>query len=239
MKTVIVTGASGGIGGAIALKLAEDGWQVAAVYNTGKDRARRLRQNSPSIKTYQCDISDYDSVERLFGAVQADFGSIDGLVNCAGPAYSGLLQDLGMEDIDRIVARDLTGTLYCCKFAAGIMVKKHRGVILNISSVWGLYGASCEAVYSACKGGVVTFTKALAKELGPSGIRVNCISPGVIKTKMLDCYTRRDLQALADETPLGTLGTPEDVARAARFLMSENSRFITGHNLSVDGGFAL
>lgn len=239
MKTVIVTGASGGIGGAIALKLAEDGWQVAAVYNTGKDRARRLRKNSQAIKTYQCDISDYDSVERLFGAVQADFGGIDGLVNCAGTAYSGLLQDMGREDIDRIVARDLTGTLYCCKFAAGIMVKKHRGVILNISSVWGLYGASCEAVYSACKGGIVTFTKALAKELGPSGIRVNCISPGVIKTKMLDCYTRQDLQALADETPLGMLGTPEDVARAARFLMSENSRFITGHNLSVDGGFAL
>lgn len=239
MKTAIVTGASGGIGGAIAAKLAEDGWQVAAVYNTGKDRAQRLRQSNPAIKTYQCDISDYDSVERLFSTVQADFGSVDGLVNCAGTAYSGLLQDMGREDIDRVVARDLTGTLYCCKFAAGEMVKKHRGVILNISSVWGLYGASCEAVYSACKGGVVTFTKALAKELGPAGIRVNCISPGVIKTKMLDCYTRRDLQALADETPLGTLGTPEDVALAARFLMSENSRFITGHNLSVDGGFAL
>ena len=119
------------------------------------------------------------------------------------------------------------------------MVKNHSGVIVNISSIWGVVGASCEAVYSAAKGGVVTFTKAMAKEIGPSGVCVNCVSPGVIKTAMLDQYTAEDLQALADETPLGRIGTPRDVAKAVKFLISDDASFITGQNIIVDGGISL
>lgn len=167
------------------------------------------------------------------------YGKIDLVVNNAGMAYSGLLQDMTENEINSLIAADLTGVIYSCRFAADCMVKNHSGNIINISSVWGVAGASCEAVYSAAKGGVIAFTKAMAKELAPSGIRVNCISPGVIKTKMLDCYTLDDLQSLADETPLGRIGTPADVAKAVKFLSSDDSEFITGQNLIVDGGFIL
>lgn len=239
MKTVLITGASGGIGAAIAKEMDRAGYAVALTYNKNKEKAEELCAQLNNAQAFQCDISSFASVEKLYTDVTAAFGSIDAVVNNAGTAFTGLVQDMTEAQILHLTNTDLNGVIYSSRFAAEHMVKKHTGVIVNISSIWGVVGASCEAVYSAAKGGVITFTKALAKELGYSGVRVNCVSPGVIKTPMLDCYSADDLQALADETPLGRIGQPEDVAKAVKFLISDDASFITGQNLVVDGGISL
>lgn len=239
MKTALITGASGGIGAGIAKELAAMGYTLAITYNKNSAKAEELCRQLGNARAFQCDISSFASVEKLYTDVINAFGHIDLVVNNAGTAYTGLLQYMKEEEILHIINTDLNGVIFSTRFAARAMVKKHCGNIINISSVWGVAGASCEAVYSAAKGGVIAFTKAMAKELAPSGIRVNCISPGVIKTPMLDCYTEEDLQALAEETPLERIGTPEDVAKAVAFLASDNSSFITGQNIVVDGGFIL
>ena len=239
MKTALITGASGGIGAGIAKELAAMGYTLAITYNKNSAKAEELCRQLGNARALQCDISSFASVEKLYTDVINAFGHIDLVVNNAGTAYTGLLQYMKEEEILHIINTDLNGVIFSTRFAARAMVKKHCGNIINISSVWGVAGASCEAVYSAAKGGVIAFTKAMAKELAPSGIRVNCISPGVIKTPMLDCYTEEDLQALAEETPLERIGTPEDVAKAVAFLASDNSSFITGQNIVVDGGFIL
>lgn len=239
MKTVLITGASGGIGAQIAKELSGAGYRVALTYNKNRAAAEELCAQLHNAQAFHCDISSFVSVQQLYSDVLAAFDRIDAVVNNAGTAFAGLVQDMTETEILSVINTDLNGAIYSTKFAAGHMVKNHSGVIVNIASVWGVAGASYEAVYSAAKGGVVTFTKAMAKELGPSGIRVNCISPGVIKTKMLDCYTADDLQALAEETPLGRIGTPDDVAKAVKFLISDDASFITGQNLIVDGGFIL
>lgn len=239
MKTVLITGASGGIGAQIAKELNGAGYRVALTYNKNRTAAEELCAQLNNAQAFHCDFSSFSSVEKLYTDVLDAFGRVDAVVNNAGTAFAGLVQDMTEAEILSVINTDLNGVIYSTKFAAGHMVKNHSGVIVNIASVWGVAGASYEAVYSAAKGGVVTFTKAMAKELGPSGIRVNCISPGVIKTKMLDCYTADDLQALAEETPLGRIGTPDDVAKAVKFLISDDASFITGQNLIVDGGFIL
>ena len=239
MKTALITGASGGIGAGIAKELAAMGYTLAIAYNKNSAKAEELCRQLGNALAFQCDISSFASVEKLYTDVINAFGHIDLVVNNAGTAYTGLLQYMKEEEILHIINTDLNGVIFSTRFAARAMVKKHCGNIINISSVWGVAGASCEAVYSAAKGGVIAFTKAMAKELAPSGIRVNCISPGVIKTPMLDCYTEEDLHALAEETPLERIGTPEDVAKAVAFLASDNSSFITGQNIVVDGGFIL
>lgn len=239
MKTVLITGASGGIGAQIAKELSGAGYRVALTYNKNRAAAEELCAQLHNAQAFHCDTSSFVSVQQLYSDVLAAFGRVDAVVNNAGTAFAGLVQDMTEAEILSVINTDLNGVIYSTKFAAGHMVKNHSGVIVNIASVWGVAGASYEAVYSAAKGGVVTFTKAMAKELGPSGIRVNCISPGVIKTKMLDCYTADDLQSLAEETPLGRIGTPEDVAKAVKFLISDDASFITGQNLIVDGGFIL
>ena len=239
MKTVLITGASGGIGAAISTRLSQAGFAVALTYNKNREKAQQLCSSLGNAQAFHCDISSFESVKKLYNDVINTFGHIDAVVNNAGTAFTGLVQDMTEAEIFNIINTDLNGVIYSTKFAADHMVKNHTGVIVNISSIWGVVGASCEAVYSAAKGGVVTFTKAMAKELGYSGIRVNCVSPGVIKTPMLDCYTEEDLQALAEETPLERIGTPADVAKAVAFLASDNSSFITGQNIVVDGGFIL
>ena len=233
MKTAIITGASGGIGNAISEILSKEGYRVALIYNKTEPR---LFENCTA---FQCDVTDYESLGIVYKSVYEKYGRIDAVVNCHGTAQTVQIQDAEKDDIDGMIMTDLTSVIYSCKYAAEYMLKRYSGAILNISSVWGVAGASCESVYSRAKGGIISFTKALAKELGYSGIRVNCISPGVIKTKMLDCYSDEDLRSLAEETPLYRLGTPGDIAETAAFLLSEKASFITGQNITVDGGFIL
>ncbi len=239
MKTVLITGASGDIGAEIARVLDKSGYAIAVTYNKNKESAEILCNELSSAKAFQCDVSNFESIKSLYENIIKNFGKIDIVINNAGSAFTGLLQDMNESQIVNLISTDLNGVIYSCRFASDYMVKNHSGVIINISSIWGVVGASCESVYSAAKGGVITFSKALAKELGPSGIRVNCVSPGVINTKMLNCYSEDDLKALSDETPLGRIGTTKDVANAVKFLISDDAAFITGQNLVVDGGIIL
>ena len=238
MKTVLVTGASKGIGRQIAITLAEKGYTVIGTYNSTND-GLDLISNMHGIIYTKCNVADYSDVAALFAHIKDSFKTLDAVVNCAGVSWVGLLQDMKEEEIAKLVSTNLNGTIFVCQQAASVMVKQHAGSMVNISSIWGNNGASCEAVYSATKGGINAFTKALAQELAPSGIRVNAVCPGVIKTDMLNCFSEEDLQSLADETPLGRLGTVQDVADTVEFVLSEKASFITGQIITVDGGFAL
>lgn len=238
MKTVLVTGASRGIGRQIATTLAQNGYTVIGTYNSTNDGLDLITQLYGVIYT-KCNVSDYSDVCALFAHIKDSFKHLDAVVNCAGVSWVGLLQDMTESDIAKLVSTNLNGTIYVCQQAADIMVKQHAGSIVNISSIWGNNGASCEAVYSATKGGINAFTKALAQELAPSGIRVNAVCPGVIKTDMLNCFTEEDIKKLADETPLGRIGTTQDVADAVEFLLGDRAKFITGQILTVDGGFSM
>lgn len=234
MKTALVTGASKGIGRQIALTLAQNGYTVIGTYNS-----TQVAEDAENIIYTKCDVSDYVQVVALFEHIRDSFKTLDAVVNCAGVSWVGLLQDMKEEEIAKLVGINLNGTIFVCQQAASVMVKQHSGNIVNISSIWGNNGASCEAVYSATKGGINAFTKALAQELAPSGIRVNAVCPGVIKTDMLNCFSDEDLKSLADETPLGRIGTVQDVADTVEFLLSNKAKFITGQIITVDGGFAL
>lgn len=234
MKTALVTGASKGIGRQIALTLAQNGYTVIGAYNS------TLVEDAENDIIYnKCNVADYADVAALFAYIKDNHKTLDAVVNCAGVSWVGLLQDMTEEEIAKLVGINLNGTIFVCQQAASLMVKQHSGNIVNISSIWGNNGASCEAVYSATKGGINAFSKALAQELAPSGIRVNAVCPGVIKTDMLNCFSEEDLQSLADETPLGRIGTVQDVADTVEFLLSDRAKFITGQIITVDGGFAL
>ena len=226
MKVAIVTGASKGIGKRIAQMLADKDFAVVGTYNS-----------TFSEGCIKCDLSNLEDIKNLIEYTKENFGKIDLIVNCGGVSLSGVIQDISDEDVSRLVDINLKAPYFMAKYGADIMIKNGGGSIINISSVWGNVGASCEVVYSATKGGLNTMTKALAKELAPSNIRVNAVAPGVIKTDMLNCYTKEDLEALASETPLNRLGNCDDVAKAVLFL-AEND-FITGQILTVDGGFTL
>lgn len=238
MKTALVTGASKGIGRQIAITLAQNGYTVIGTYNSTSD-GLDIISKLHGIIYEKCDVRDYAQVVALFEHIKDSFKSLDAVVNCAGVSWVGLLQDMTEEEIAKLVGINLSGTIFVCQQAADVMVKQHAGSIVNISSVWGNNGASCEAVYSATKGGINAFTKAMAQELAPSGIRVNAVCPGVIKTDMLSCFTEEDLKALAEETPLGRLGTVQDVADIVEFLLSSKADFITGQIITVDGGFSM
>ena len=242
-KVALITGASRGIGRATAEEFAKAGYQVAANFCSSgqavEEFARQMAQQGCSMLPCQADVSDPQQVEQMVQTVLQQFGHIDVLVCNAGIAWQGLLTDFTPEDWRRMMAVNLDGTFYCCRSVLPSMIHRHSGSIITTSSIWGLTGASCEVPYSAAKAGIIGLTKALAKEVGPSGIRVNCIAPGVIKTDMLDALPPEVLPQLAEETPLRRLGTPEDIAHAAAFLASEKADFITGQVLTVDGGFIL
>ena len=240
MKTVLITGASRGIGAAAARRFSAAGYGVAINYCRDADGAERLAASLTAAGgeafTVCADVGDYDAVCRMTDAVLARFGHVDVLIHNAGTAYQALLTDTPLSVWRSLMAVHLDGAYHCCHALVPHMVRRHSGRILTVSSMWGQVGASCEVAYSAAKAGLIGFTKALAKELGPSGITVNGLAPGVIDTAMcagLDAETRF---SLAEETPLGRLGTPEDVAGALFFLASEEASFITGQVLGVNGG---
>ena len=238
---VLVTGASGGIGRAIALAFGERGCAVAVHYNTRQQEAefiaQAIREKGGQALALQGDLTREADVEELFARMEAELGSADVLVNNAGTAWQGLLTDMSLAQWRQVLDADLTSVFLCCRRALPHMIRQKGGCVINISSMWGQQGASCEAAYSAAKAGVIGLTKALAQEEGPSGVRVNCIAPGVIDTPMNRRLTPQDMAVLREETPLMRIGAPEDVARAAVGL-AENE-FITGQTLGVNGGFVL
>lgn len=241
MKNVLVTGASGGIGRAIALELARRGWGVALQYRSHPQAAKELEEEilrlGGNAKAYGADLTDESQVDQLFSAAERDFGFLEGLVNNAGIAWKGLFTDMSLSDWRTVMDADLTSVFLCCRRALPPMIREKRGSIVNVSSMWGEVGASCEAAYSAAKAGIIGLTKALAKEEGPSGIRVNCLTPGVINTPMNGDLSPEDLAALREETPLERIGSPEEAAAAAAFLLE--GEFVTGQVLGVNGGLVI
>ena len=191
------------------------------------------------MEIFKADVSKQDQVKAMFDFCMDRFGSIDVLVNNSGISYEGLITDMDEEDWDRIIDTNLKSVFLCSKEALKHMISNHSGKIINISSMWGQVGASCEVAYSASKAGMIGFTKALAKEVGPSGINVNAIAPGVIMTDMMKDFDQSDIDYLKDETPLMRLGQPEDIANLVSFLVSDKADFITGQVLASNGGFVI
>lgn len=241
MKNALVTGASGGIGRAVALELARRGWGVALQYRRNQQAAQKLEEEilklGGNAKIYRADLTEEAQVEALFSAAEKDFGFLEGLVNNAGSAWKGLFTDMTLQDWQGVMDADLTSVFLCCRRALPAMIRQKRGSIVNVSSMWGQVGASCEAAYSAAKAGVIGLTKALAKEEGPSGVRVNCLAPGVIDTPMNGDLSPEDLDALREETPLERIGTPEETGKAAAFLLEQE--FLTGQVLGLNGGLVI
>ena len=240
-STVLITGASRGIGRAIATLFAKEGYQLVITCSKSEAAlhllADELRSNySADVLTSIGDIGDYQYVSLLFKEISARFGGIDILINNAGISYVGLLTDMSLEEWNQMINTNLTSVFSTCKHAIPYMLQKQTGKIINISSVWGNVGASCEVAYSAAKGGMNTFTKALAKELAPSNIQVNAIACGCIDTQMNACFSEDEKAALADEIPAGRFGKPEEVATLVLDLASKHS-YLTGQIITLDGGW--
>ncbi len=241
MKTVVVTGASGDIGKEICREFLNKNYNVVACCLNNEASAKELvsQYGGDRVLCVKADIGVCNDVKRIFEEANKAFGSIDVVVNNAAISLHGLMQDATEEELNRIVDINIKGTFLMCREAVKYMIPSHRGCIVNISSMWGETGASCEVMYSMTKSAVIGLTKALAKEVGPSGIRVNCVSPGLIDTKMNSCYTQDDLEAICEETPLMRIGTPLDVAKSVVYLSSDDASFITGQILGVNGGFVI
>ncbi len=242
-RSALVTGASRGIGRAVAAVLAREGWAVCVNYLERRDAAeslvRELRAQGRAAMAFQADIADRESANACVRAASEELGPVELLVNNAGISRQGLFQDLDDAAWDRLLAVNLTGPRNAVLAVLPHMLSEKRGCVVNISSMWGLRGASCEAAYAATKAGVIGLTRSLALELAPSGIRVNCVAPGCVETDMVRVLGEDTRRMLAEETPLGRLGRPEDVAEAVAFLASEKAAFITGQVLAADGGFVV
>lgn len=241
MRSAVVTGASGDIGRAISLRLADEGFAVAVCFRRDKASAENVCSEivakGGTALAVQLDLSDSESVAEAYGRAVSQLGVPEVLINNGGTAHIGLFTDMQPEEIVKLINTDLTGAMLMSRLAARDMVRRHRGRIVSISSVWGEVGASCEAAYSAAKAGLIGFTKALGKELAPSGITVNCIAPGLIDTKMNGSLSDEDKRELIGEIPAGRMGTPEEVAALAAFLCSEEASYITGQVIRTDGGW--
>lgn len=241
MKTAVITGGTRGIGAACANKLYDSGFNIVLVYAcddvtanefvSGKDMSR--------IMLVKADVSDFNAMQKMGSDASKRFGGVDVLINNAGIASQKMINDITEFEWDRIFSVNVKGCFNCVKAVLDGMIHNKWGRIINISSMWGQVGASCEVHYSASKAAVIGFTKALAKELAPSGITVNCIAPGVINTDMNSILGENILEELAQETPVGRIGNCEDVANAVEFLAADKSSFITGQVVGVNGGFVI
>lgn len=234
MKTALVTGGTGGIGQALCRRLAAEGYFVYINYLRAEEKALALAEDI-SGEALKFDVSSPDEVRAAIAAITPP----DLLVNNAGVSEVGLFTSLSDERAARLLAVDLSGTMNCSRAVLPEMIRRKSGNIINISSMWGQVGASCEVDYSAAKAGIIGFTKALAKEVAPSGIRVNCIAPGFIMTEMNSRYSEEDLALIRDDIPLGIFGEPRHIADAAAFLASAQSEYITGQVLAVNGGMVI
>ena len=243
MKTALVTGGAGGIGAAVVKKLCAEGYSVAVHYHSSEEKALALSSALLSaghdVFPVYADVSNSADVAAMVRRVVQMNGRVDLLVNNAGVAARGFFDAVTDAEWDRLVGVDLTGVFYCCRAVLPHMLRAKSGRIVNISSMWGVAGASCEVAYSAVKAGVIGLTKALAKEAAPSGITVNCLAPGAVGTAMMAGYAEADMQALLEEIPLGRLGTPEEIAAAVAFLASKEAGYITGQVFGVNGGMVI
>lgn len=240
-KVALITGASRGIGKAIAIEFAKQGASVIINYSTDFEGAKETLEYVKKLNGYgiiiKGDISSFEKCSTLVEETLKIMGKIDILVNNAGISNIGLFMDATEEEIQRIVSTNLLGAMYLTKHVLKEMISRKNGNIINISSMWGDVGASCEVLYSTTKGGLNAFTKALAKEVAPSNIRVNCIAPGVIDTKMNSFLGEEDKKSLEEEIPLGRFGNPSEIGKLAVFLCSDDSSYITGQIIRADGGF--
>lgn len=242
-KTAFITGASRGIGRAVARRLAADGYAVGIDYLQARDQAEALasslRAQGVQAMAVQADVADQAAIAAAIAQVEDAFGPVSLLVNNAGIAEQHQFQDITKDFWNRIFAVNVNGAFHTIQAVLPHMLHEKAGSIVNISSIWGQRGASCEVAYSATKAAVIGLTRSLAMELAPSGIRVNCVAPGVIRTDMVEVLGEDTLRSLAEETPMGRLGTPEDIAAAVAFLAGSSAAFITGQVLTADGGFIL
>lgn len=242
-KTVVITGSSGGIGSGIARVFAENGWNVGLMYLNSRENAEKLEEELKlkGVKVFcgKCDVASPESVKSFFEDVKNHLGEIHALINNAGVALQKLFCDVTEEEAERIFDINVKGTFNCSKAVLPSMINRKDGKIVNISSMWGICGASCEVHYSSSKAAVIGFTKALAKEVGPCSVNVNCVCPGVIDTKMNANLDAETMESLKEEIPLMRIGTAEDVAETVYFLCSDKSKYITGQIISVDGGMII
>lgn len=242
-KVAVVTGASRGIGKAVALKLAKEGAAVVINYNGSRERAEQVKaeieQNKGKAEIFQCDVSDFHDCEDFLKEVIGRFGRIDILVNNAGITRDGLLMKMSEEDFDAVLNTNLKGTFHCIRFASRQMIKQRCGRIINLSSVSGVMGNAGQANYSASKAGVIGLTKSAARELASRGVTVNAIAPGFIRTEMTEVLPGKVKEGAAAQIPVGHFGEPEDIAGAVAYLASEEAGYITGQVLCVDGGMAM
>ena len=240
-KIALVTGASRGIGRGIALQLGREGWDVCVNYIQQKEAAEavaaELRAMGRRAMVHRADVADGEAVAAMVRAAEQELGPISLLVNNAGIAGQCLFQDVTDEMWNRYMAVNLGGARNTIRAVLPCMIHEKEGCIINISSMWGLRGASCEVTYCCTKAALIALTRSLALELAPSHIRVNCVAPGVIDTDMVQVLGQETLDALAEQTPLGRLGTPEDIAHAVAFFASDKASFLTGQVLTADGGF--
>ena len=239
VRRVLISGGDRGIGAAAACAFAAAGYQVAVLYHQNAAAVAALEQQLPGCIAIQCDVASRASCELAFHAVEQAMGRVDVLVCNAGIAQQKLFTDITPEEWQRMLDVNLSGAFHLCQLALPGMIRRKQGRILTVSSMWGQTGGSCEVHYSAAKAGLIGLTKALAKEEGPSGITVNCVAPGVIETDMMAAFTAEDKAALAEETPVGRLGTPEEVAKLLVFLAGEDAGYITGQVFGVNGGLVI
>ncbi len=235
---VIVTGGSRGIGAECVRRFAARGDSVAFIYKSSELEAKELAAKTGAVAVKADLAANGEAIAALDAAILA-LGGVDVLVNNAGVSKIGLFTDMSEAEVRELISCDLEAAMLTAKAAVPSMVRQHKGFVINISSMWGVTGASCEVAYSAAKAGLIGFTKALAKELGPSGITVNCVAPGVIATEMNASLDSETVAALRDETPLGRIGTVGDIAEAVLFLASDKASFITGEVLNVNGGLVI
>lgn len=244
MKTALITGASRGIGTACAIALAKSGYNIVLNYNNSEEKALALKKiiednYSVAVLAVKADVADKAQVDNMVEKALDNFKNIDVLVNNAGVSLLKLFTDTTVDEWNKVISTNLTSVYNCCHTVLQNMVRNHRGSIINISSMWGQVGASCEVAYSASKAGVIGLTKALAKEVAPSNIRVNCVAPGVIMTDMMSSFSDEELELIREDIPMGEIGTAKNVADAVAFLASDRAQYITGQVIGVNGGMVV
>ena len=234
---ILITGASRGIGKEIARRLAQDGNAVIVNYNKSEEQAQKLQQENPNIEIYKADVSQREEVHKMIENILNKYGKIDVLVNNAGISESKVFTDVTDEDWNKIINTNLYSAFCVTQEVLPNMIHNKKGCIINISSVWGIVGASCETIYSIAKAGMDGMTKSLAKELGPSNIRVNSIAPGIIDTDMNKKLTSNDIENIEEEIPLGKIGKTIDIARCVKWILEDE--YTTGQIISVNGGWLI